>query len=255
MPQLLNAELIKNLAAHFLRRNGPEVSWMSAIGMHLFFPGVTGFWPGSVGGNLADTPDLSANGQTMTTFGNTQLTVEGFAPVFVIPDDTSYLSTPDAVPNQFGDFFFLGWVKFDALGAVQGLANKWGAVGNYAVRVYKSAADAICLDVSDDGTTITTLAHPATISVSRWYHVAASFTSNSGIMRVYVNAVKEELTVGVPTVLFNSTADFELGRASNGVNDGLIGSGSLFASGQRAEISEIHLKTLYSYTKALYGYR
>ena len=249
MTQLFSADLVKNLKAHFLPRNAPEVSWMNAIGMSLFLPGVSGFWPGSIQGNGA-TPDLTGNGQTMTLSGVT-LDYMGLAPVFSIPNNTSYLHTPDAVVNSpTAAFFFVTWVYFNSLGANQGLLNKWGAAGNRSFSIFKGSGDTLSMKYSTNGTATVQNNTVFTVTSAKWYHVAAIIYPTT-VNRLYVNM---ELGIsGFGASTFNGTADLELGRANNGVNDGLLGYMSLPAFGLTG-LPELFIKTHYQYTKALFGY-
>lgn len=249
MTQLFSPELVKNLKAHFFHRNAPEISWMNAVGMSLFLPGVSGFWPGSVQGN-GGTPDLTGNGQTMT-FNNVTLTNMGLAPVFSLPLNTSYMTTADAVVNSpTTAFFFVAWVYFNSLGATQGIINKWGAAGNRSFSVFKGASDTLSMKYSTDGTAIVQNNTVFTVTSAKWYHIAAIIYPTT-VNQLYVNMTLGISGFGAST--FNGTAPLEIGRANNGVNDGLLGYMSLPAFGL-AGLPELFIRTHYQYTKALFGY-
>lgn len=248
---LLIPEAIENHKAFFIGRNEPNYSWATAVSSGLFFPGVTGFWPGSIQGNGV-TPDLTGNGQTMT-LNTVTLTNIGMAPCFSIPNTTSYLNTADGVLNSpTSVFFFSCWVRFTSLGADQGIINKWGAAGNRSFRLYKTSANVLSLSISSNGTsstTITALAGTALVT-DTWYNVAVVLRSDTSAT-VWLNGAV--VIAGIFVAVFDGTADLELGRASNGGSDGLRGYMSLPVFGLY-ELPEIYFNTHYQYTKALYGY-
>lgn len=249
--QKLNAESVDLMRPFFVGRNEPNFSWQISVGSHLFLPGVTGFWPGSVQGNGV-TPDATGNGQTMT-LNTVTLTNIGIAPCFSIPNTTSYLNTADGVLNSpTSAMFFTCWMRFSSLGATQGIINKWGAAGQRSFKFYKTSSNGFTWENSADGTIVTGLNSSGSLVVAdTWYHLAINFSTAGGI-DYWINNVLRGSTGG-GSAIFDGTADLELGRATNGGTDGLRGYMSLPTFGLTT-MPEIYFNTMYQYEKALYGY-
>lgn len=245
-------EAVENMKPFYIGRNEPNYSWQTAIGSHLFLPSVTGFWPGSIQGNGV-TPDLTGNAQTMT-LNTVTLTNIGMAPCLSIPNTTSYLNTADGALNSpTSAMFFTCWMRFNSLGATQGIINKWGAAGQRSFMFYKNSSDGVTWENSTNGTATAPVLSSFNnlIVVDTWYHLALNFSTADGI-DFWINNVLVGSTGG-GSAIFDGTADLELGRATNGGTDGLRGYLSLPTFGL-STMPEIYFNTMYQYEKALYGY-
>lgn len=123
------------------------------------------------------------------------------------------------------DFTFAGWMNFESLGANRTVLGKWLTTGNQRSfgLLYLSASTVMRFQVSSTGSnTVTvdasTFGAPST---STWYFVVCWHDSVNNQIGISVNDTAN--TAAHSAGIFDSTADFELGRATSLVAfDGLL---------------------------------
>ena len=133
-------------------------------------------------------------------------------------DSSQYLSITDA--NQTGlditgDLTIEAWVKFETAGTNQlPIISKWNADNNrsYYFDYYNNT---LRLGLSDDGTSVINQTVSWTPSIGVWYHLAVSYDLSAGSSKFYVDGSQQGSTqTGGKTSIFNSNADFIIGRAA-----------------------------------------
>ncbi len=158
----------------------------------------------------------------MTNVGSVtfQAGFNGLAAYF---DTGDYLNISDAAQSGLepgGGFFISALVFIVAFGAdpYHTVVSKSRSAGNnasYELMVRKSTS-VVNFGISDSGMGITlNMETVGSIVLNQWNFIQASFVPSTEIA-VYLNGVKENVTVGVPASVNNGNADFRIGNRDSG---------------------------------------
>jgi Concanavalin A-like lectin/glucanases superfamily len=214
---------------------------------HSFYSGMIasagskGYWRlGETGGLAAAEASGNASLQGIyhqlgTDAGAGNLAQEGPRPVDNFPGfaatnhapylngSTNYVSvanTPDV--DITGALTMEAWIKLDTIPTQNGgiIAKYLGTGEQRSYNLYVNGQGGIgglAMAISPDGTfaSATTIVDDVPLPTGEWAYVVGTFEPNQA-MRLYINGVlAEELTTGIPSQIFSSTADLWIGRQFN----------------------------------------
>ncbi len=160
---------------------------------------------------------------------------EGGASADLEKNNNDYLSIPNGSItglNITGALTLGGWIKIESNGFLQTLAGKWEEGSNRRqYRLYISATNKLCMDVSLDGTVVTTVTGTTTLATGTWYYVAGVYVSGTSLS-VYLGtasvaaALETQNTTSIPASLHTDSGSFALGAdtlsAAQNYYDGLL---------------------------------
>ena len=142
---------------------------------------------------------------------------------------TSYVYIPDHADLDItGELTIEAWINLDRApsGANAGILAKYlGDGNNRSYNLYvegQNGTKALALVVSPDGTftNAANLVDDQPLAVGQWLHVAGTFKPNQ-FLRLYIDGnLVREMTTGIPSQIFNSTADLWIGTQYNTATGG-----------------------------------
>jgi hypothetical protein len=109
------------------------------------------------------------------------------------------------------------WVYFaDAASADEVIMAKWDGGGNQrSYRLARDAAGTLSFSVSVDGTAVTTVTSTGTtIPATTWTWVVGRFDPSTEL-KCFINFDEFTNTTSIPASIFDSSADFTIGRADD----------------------------------------
>jgi hypothetical protein len=193
--------------------------------------GLVGWWKFNEGSGVS-AADSSGQGNTGTLTNGPVWVVgkTGQGLSFDGSNDYVSLGNPNAV-RFTGSHSLAAWVKSNSV-SDQDIISKGTDQSNGYSYIMNANTDLgsnlfVCV-VSPDGTAATLAARysAAADNVGNWYHVACIYNSSAQTLDIYVNGVLSNGTlVGtVPSSIFNTTDEADIGQRSNGIGrwDGLI---------------------------------
>ncbi|MDD5026098.1 MAG: LamG domain-containing protein [Candidatus Peribacteraceae bacterium] len=148
-------------------------------------------------------------------------------------DSAQYLSIPDANQRGLdlqGDFTVECRFRLESAPGTdeyRPLLSKWtgGASAGRAytfVYINLGGTPKICVNLSADGTNVTSKTIDYTFQPGTWYDIAFSFKASSGTVDVYVDGEQIGSMTGFPTTIKDSAADAALGNFLGETFDGQI---------------------------------
>jgi hypothetical protein len=178
-----------------------------------------GFWPMSNTNRLTTSVyDLGGNNLTLTKNNGGVFAVDGIMPYlgFVVASSQYLNRASEDAFKHTGSMWQQGWFYFnsDSMGVNTGLMGKWGAGTNRSYLINKTTGDLIQATITDDGTAVAQV-QSAAITVNTWYCITMAFVASTRLT-LFVNGVETENTTSIPATIFDSTADFEIGRHAAG---------------------------------------
>lgn len=138
-------------------------------------------------------------------------------------DNNGYVDiTGNPASLQFtGAFSVTAWINLATNGAVHDIIAKNGASTNLGYQFFTQGTAKLKFSVSDDGTGSTHLfsaVGTTTLNTNTWYFVAGVYNPGTSLT-VYVNGVQDgQTTSSIPTSIFNSTADVNIGAENGSTN-------------------------------------
>lgn len=134
-------------------------------------------------------------------------------------NDTVTVTTSNALAIT-GELTLSAWVKMSTSGIDERpILSKWNSGTNQrAIALTLSSSDTVCLSLDSDGSTggIDTACSASPLLVNKWYHVAAVYTPSQSI-KIYLDGkLSTNLTNGIDSAIFNSTANFLIGGSVSG---------------------------------------
>lgn len=259
------AELSELLA--ILQAQGYGQATMGALfGEYLALPGLLGFWPGTglSGSGRIQIADRSGNGLHLTN-GSAAITyVSSIAaiPHIVCSGVTSYVyradegaldvsGTEGTMASAYRGLTFGGWVRFTSTSGAQALIAKYNPGSNdRSYYIYKNSSQNAVVDISSDGTAVTSVTHTSTMAGSTWYFMVGVF-SPSASLSVWLNDTKVTSSTSIPASIFNSAQELRIGRLNDGTAqlDGRISLPFLCA----AAVPDNKILSLYHMGRRLFG--
>jgi len=264
MSTLRNDLLMQSLAGEFQRRREPNFAWVNLASALQALPGLVGAWAmTAIDKSNGNQADISGNVRTLTYNGNANYDFDSLMP-FLTMNGATYLSRlNEAQLDIQGNEAVIasarlgltlgGWFQFRAAAAAaETMIGKWDAAGNQrSYRLIRAATGIPQADISTNGTAVVSVVSSVgVLDLNTWYFVAMRFDTSSELA-IWVNSTKTTNTAGIPSTLYNSTANFYLG-ASQAVD--IFGTGRLgpcFLS--TMALSDALVMSLYEQTKSLAG--
>lgn len=241
--QKRNAGLVDQLTPDLQVRNEPNFAWKSVVSQFLAIPALRACWSFAAVDYLAagQTLDQAGGGYHLTN--NNVATFGYFAgsliPIVAFDGVNQYLSRADAGAGTWADVTgaeaFIdsqqrgmtvgGWYFFDTdPGAnAEACAAKWNsnAVNQrsfYLIRRTAAAGGQAQFAVSGNGIAAVTVNGPASIPGGEWHFLVGRFYPGARI-DVWDNPTTpsdyQNLAVGIPAAIFDSTAAFTVGARAN----------------------------------------
>lgn len=176
---------------------------------------------------------------------------------------SQYLSITDAAQTGLsagGDMTLEFWVKLetDVAGITQGLMSKTGLASNRSWLLRAQSGNTIEFFISADGTNSTIASLSQVLTVGTWYHIAAAYDASAGTVDWYIDGTFKEQDTSMNTSLFDSSADFMIGRqgeASSNYVDGKMDDVRYWNTVRNAtEIGDNYDKELVGNETGLQGY-
>jgi hypothetical protein len=177
-----------------------------------------------------DLNDKTANGNTLTNVGGTEVTSDlPFAQKSEAVDlestESDYLHAADhASLDITGNLTVELWVKFESLpgsGNLMALVTKYNATGNqksWVISLFNSTGTyQLYAEVSANGSTADAITQNWTPSTGTWYHVAFVYTASSSTYQFFVDGSQVGVDQnGTRTAIYNSTSRVEIGASGGG---------------------------------------
>lgn len=224
--QLRNTEMLDILSTDFPRRNEASLAWGNAISILRMLPGARGAWPMSSISENGTISDLAGQTRNLSRPSGGTVGSTGLAPHYTFNGTTDYLSradeaglditgtetTVDAPGLTMG-----GWFRFDVLGATEACISKWnGSTANRSYFLQKLNTDVAQFGVSSDGgaVNVSNVSSTSTLAATTWTFMAGRFTPSTEVA-VWVNGVKTVNVAGIVASIFDSNAEFDIGRLAS----------------------------------------
>lgn len=217
-----NSGLVSNLTTQYPQRLEPNYAWGNAIGGILMTPKLRGFWPGSLVDETGLCYDIS--GQNRNLF-STSLPNYAGASLYPYADfnraSGNYLSRATEEGLEITNSLVVWtWVYFDpeSTGQVTPLLSKWGNAWDHSWMLAKSNTNELVFKMTQDGNAEFRADDDGEFyEESKWLFVLGRFSpceevalfvgkAEDGNCKWYSN------TTNIPTNIFNSSADLEVGR-------------------------------------------
>lgn len=174
---------------------------------------------------------------------------------YVTTGATSYVYAADAAWNSPTTAFTLAcYVQFAAAAtAVEAIAGKWLSAGDQrSWYVQRDASGNTLFYISPDGTLASQVAVGLTASpiTTAWTFIAARFTASSE-MKLWVNAITNNKTSGVPATIYDGTGNIQIGSI-NSLTSPMSGNVGVIGFYSTA-LADATITALYNATKGFYG--
>lgn len=256
-------QIIDVMSTDFPLMKSPNYALAQMHSTFTSFAMCRGYWPMSSVDENGNVYDMSAQGRTISRNGNPTFAFrKNLAAYAVFDGNGDYFQRADEAGLDFQcpsnlvaagidglTIMFWFYASQAGAGAQRGLVSKWYETGNQrAYRVILTAANLVQLDISSNGTLVTSVSSAA-ISVDTWYFVAARYLAGTE-MSLTLNGVETTNVVGIPASPFNSTEAFEVGR-TNRTNylTGRMGPLGIYA----VYLTDPAIAVAYHSTRHLYG--
>lgn len=125
-----------------------------------------------------------------------------------------------------GDFTFEAWIKLEtaADGSFRSIISKYGADGNrsyyWSVTTASGGVPKMRLNVNTNGSTNTGVySDELTLNTGTWYHLAVAYDLSAGQAFFYQDSVAKGSPTGAGTSIYNSSANFEIGKLGSNYLD------------------------------------
>lgn len=165
----------------------------------------------------------------------------------------SFSHADNALFDITGDLTISDWLKIESnpgnnevyviVAKTEGTGNQQGYKFDYRDI---SGTKRLFIEISSDGSTQTTKFVDQILTVGTWFHVAVVYDASAGEADFYVNGVAVGSTqTGLPTSIFNNTANFNIGAQGNtpqNFMDGLMQDNIIWDG---AELTAAEVLTLY----------
>ena len=250
--QLINQleRRISKIESQIVRPAGDIVSWSTAVGMALNFPGVVEVWQfGNYDKSSGQVYGL-AQGRHLTRVNGVNFGWSGLIPFADLNGTNHYFSRADeaqldmvSATSTQGIMTF-GWFHIQRLATSEILISKAsGATTNFNYYLHKASNDRIYANIWD-GTTQHAAESSTTITTG-WHHLGMIW--NSSKIGVWLDGKETSITTSIPVASNNSTAAFVVGAFDGGSSpfDGLV---PFIFLGQRT--AETFMSTFYQMTRA-----
>ncbi len=184
-------------------------------------PGAVGYWKFDEGyGTTANNSGNGGSALNGTLSGTTKpaWTNSGkYAKALNFGGSNAYITVGNPAAAQItSDLTISAWVNLTTNNAVHDLVAKRGASGQYGYRLFTDASGHPTLEVSSDGTVLTTTSSSTILSTGAWYQLVGVYSAGNSLT-LYVNSVQNnQNTISIPSSIKNSSANLEIGSENGG---------------------------------------
>lgn len=221
----------------------------------MMLPKLRGLWPVASSDENDDLYDYSEQGRRLTNTNTVALDVTGLVSYadFIAANSEYFTRADEAGLDITGNLTWGGWFRFDApsTGAITGLIGKYGAAGQRAYMLLKTAANTLHAYVSVDGTATVNVQSAVTYAASTWFFIVGRYTPSTELA-IFINGTWDTNVVAIPAAIFNSNAALTVGSYSVPVANFLDGQGSLFFLCADA-LSNAIIEMLFRQSRPLFG--
>lgn len=244
--QKKNPDQIDLLATYFPRTNDMAYAWARLPGAYLMLPSTSATWL-MTAYNSGSVADVSGSGRPLTATGSPLVGADGVRVYMPLNGSTQYLSSPATPFNLLNTgFTIIGWVYPQrATGTLEYLVSR-GTPGTNGYHLRRTTGDFLELVTE---TKVFTSTHSIP-SVSRWYHVAATYEASTAVA-LWLNGERQSNGTSVPASLDMPFGSFYLGRSDTtdtGYYAGFIGNMSV----HHRSIGDAFIWLHFQQTRALY---
>lgn len=261
MPQLLNAELIKNLAAHFILRNDPGFAIGQVLSTYTMLHGTrvsafANFRAGNADQLYSIVPTIG-----FAIGGTPVLNQDNFLSYYTYDGGTARHSITGGVSRHTG-ISMITWVRFlsGSMGVNAAVISKWRPATNLRCFILrKTSADKMEFIMSDDGTNEFNVVSTETVLQDTWYLVACSFNPSTSINLFLSNPATKKLdkdtdTTGIPATLFDSATPSFVIMGDDPLTMLTNGDGAAFYASDKF-VPDHQIKNAYQVARPLLGYK
>ena len=235
-----------------------------ALARYQSLPMLRGLWNFASVDDGGDIYDYSEQDRVLTYNGNPVFDNNGLVPYATLDGVGDYFDRADeaglditgtetyVAANKRG-LSFGGWFYFTDLTVLRPCIGKLSGAANQSYLVYYETITSELLYISTSGggpATGDQIGSSVTIAIDTWYFVAATFDPST-TQNIYVNSVKDTLSVGVNASIFSGNAAFEIGSYGGGAS--LLAGNASYCWLCAAFLSDAQILGLYQNTRALFG--
>ncbi len=190
--------------------------------LYTWAPGPVGWWKMDEGSGTS-TADSSGKGSTGTITGATWLPAGKISNALNFSGTNTWVDEGNTTPLQMrSDFTISLWEKVANIDATysRGMVSKfYNTVGNRGYRFgIGNGAGKLLFTISNDGTNAVQVASNSSIVAGAWTYVSAVYHASSGTVDFYVNGILDSTQSGLPTSVFNTAENFQIGTWDIGLN-------------------------------------
>lgn len=174
------------------------------------------FWAAFDEGSGNSPKDMTGNTANGTLYGDTKYVLYGQSySAMTFDGSTDYITYPDSTALDVSNAITIGtWIKFNANPATyQMFAAKSGSY------LFGKSGNTLYFNYSKNGSTWVGAAYVNyTFTPDLWYHVAATYDSSNGYVKIYVNGkqIGNTVTVSSPGTIYNSSSVLTIGYLWSG---------------------------------------
>ena len=262
-----NEDLPGSLDTSFLRNDDKINRWGNVVSSFSTIPGLVGFWPmSSVQRSTGNAFDLSGQGRTLTYNGAPTYNIEqDFTPYINFGATADSLSRPDETDldiigtetiydSSVRGLTMGGWFRGDRfesalfelpMGKVSNVA------GQFSYFIIKDTALDLLFRISTDGTALVSVTSSISLLNNTWYFIVGRFIPSTELA-IFVSTTKNTFTTAIPATIFNSAANFSIGRITGVTGADMRGRASLCFLSANA-LSDALINGLFQQSRVLFG--
>lgn len=258
-------QIVDIMSTDFPLMRSPNYSIAQMHSTFTSYPMCRGYWPMSSVDESGNLSDMSAQGRVLVRNGTPTFAfrknLAAYSAIGFIDKDyfqrmddggLDFACPSGLVAAAIDGFTLMCWFCADAAaqGTQRGLISKWYETGNIrGYRLILTAANKLQLDVSSNGTLVTSVTSSGTVAAGTWYFACGRYTASTEMI-VYLSGTETSNVVGIPASPYNTTEPFEVGRTNRG--DGYVGYMGPVAA-YAVSMTDPAIAVAYHSTRFLYG--
>jgi hypothetical protein len=253
-----NDKAIDANRAHYVKLYAPTTTLGNIVSMNLEYPGLRGYWPLHQIDEVYASYDYSGQGRALhcpyQDVYCPELYTDGLSVYMNFIRASSYYlyrHTENGLAI-LENLTFGCWVRFDAESTDQntGIISKWfSGDDNRSYLLYKNNLNAIIFKISNTGADEFSVSDGGNnYAEDQWFYISGRFTP-SAELKLFVNGNWYSNVVSIPSDIYNSEVNFEIGRYNDENNlDGRVAHAYISAY----SVPDLFINSMYSHSKALF---
>lgn len=196
-------------------------------------PALRAYWTMGILNASGGVIDSSGIGVTLTRHNTLMHNAASVRRGIFFNGSTAYLSRADGAAVDYSGansalfstvrgLTISAWIRPNILGGQQGIVCKWTGGGNlsYIMQIPSALPNRISVAVSGNGTSEARATAPADfLQASTYYNVILRYTPSTSIELIVDGVVSDTNTTSIPSSIYNSTVDLNIGCRANGTTD------------------------------------